>query len=55
MTWHMLKTRESGQVLTRCGETIRLRTGQYLPDIKVTGSEDRVTCPNCALPRRCPP
>lgn len=52
MTWHMLKTRAGTEVHTRCGDLLKLRTGQALPDINVTGIEHRVTCPECILPRK---
>lgn len=54
MTWHMLKSRERQEVTTRCGLVLRVRSGQYLPDIEVTSSERRITCPDCHLPRKDP-
>lgn len=49
---HMLKSRTAQEVLTRCGQTIKLKSGQSLPDIGVSGSESRITCEGCRLPSR---
>lgn len=49
---HMLKSRDSAGVLTRCGALIKLKSGQSIRDIGVTGKEPEVTCPGCTLKGR---
>lgn len=46
---HMLKARDSAGVQTRCGETFKLKGGQTINDVDVTGVERLVTCPGCVL------
>jgi hypothetical protein len=45
----MLKDRTGLDVTTRCGTTIRLKSGQTIRSIGVTGWETTVTCPTCTL------
>jgi len=46
-TIHMVKDRKGAVVTTRCGVTLKLKAGQGLPDIWVTGWEKEVVCPQC--------
>jgi len=49
---HMLKERAGVLVTTRCREVLKLKSGQRLSDIEVTGREHLITCPNCHLPTK---
>ncbi len=46
---HMLKERKGVEVKTRCLLDIKMKTGQSIPDVGVTGWEKEVTCPQCTL------
>lgn len=46
---HMLKERKGVEVTTRCLTGIKLKPGQALPDVHVTGWEKDVTCSQCRL------
>ena len=49
---HMLKERAGVLVTTRCLTVLKLKSGQRLSDIEVTGREHLITCPNCHLPTK---